>query len=101
MPPAARMGLAGGRVCEAGWFAARGMRFGRRTSRLGGEANEDAYGLDVEEAHVAGVALDEPTARLDVLPHEDREDLVRGRGAGEGHLEERRGVGGHRGRTGV
>jgi hypothetical protein len=36
---------------------------------------------DVEEPHVAGVGLDEVLAALDVVAHEDREDLV-----GDGRL---------------
>src|ERR1043165_6397573 len=63
---------------------------------IGGWSLIDCPYSDVEEAHVAGVALDEPAPRLDVLAHEDREDLVRRRRVRQGDLEERAGVGIHR-----
>src|SRR5471032_1226150 len=53
--------------------------------------------LDVEEANVAGVALDEAAATLDVLAHQDREDLVGGSSVVEGDLEQDAVVGIHRG----
>src|SRR5674476_470392 len=43
--------------------------------------------LDIEESHVAGVALDEAAPALDVLTHENREDLVCGRGVVQRDLE--------------
>src|SRR5919106_6260879 len=43
---------------------------------------------DVEEADVLGVALDERAARLDVLAHQDREEIVGLGGVVEGDLAE-------------
>src|SRR5881275_675568 len=43
---------------------------------------------DVEEADVLGVALDELAARLDVLAHQDREQVVGLRGVVERDLAE-------------
>src|SRR5450631_1701156 len=56
-----------------------------------------AVALDIEEANVASVALDEAAPALDVLAHEDREDLVRGRGIVQGDLEQDAVRGVHRG----
>src|SRR5665811_859250 len=53
--------------------------------------------LDIEEPHVAGVALDEAAPALDVLAHEDREDLVCGRGVVQGDLKKDAVVRVHRG----
>src|SRR5665647_790387 len=52
---------------------------------------------DVKESHVAGVALNEAAAALDVLAHENRGDLVCGRGVVEGDLKEDAVVRVHRG----
>src|SRR6476661_7933333 len=51
---------------------------------------------DVEELHVAGVLLDERPARLDVLTHEDGEDLVGLGGVVERDLQQRAGALVHR-----
>src|SRR6476620_3443025 len=70
----------------------------RGTSRPRG-AGRTAYvlgGLDVEELHVAGVLLDERAPRLDVLTHEDGEDLVSLGGVVERHLQQRAAVLVHR-----
>src|SRR5664279_877227 len=53
--------------------------------------------LDIKEANVAGVALDEAASTLHVLAHQDREDLVRGRGIVQGDLEQDAVMGVHRG----
>src|SRR5437868_15427363 len=47
---------------------------------------------DVEVLHVERVRLDEFAARLDFVPHERREDLVRGVGIGELYLEQGAGL---------
>src|SRR5512133_3569044 len=52
---------------------------------------------DVEEADVLGVAGDEAAAGLDVLTHEDAEQLVGSRGVVEGDLEQDPGLRVHRG----
>src|SRR5688572_23030298 len=53
--------------------------------------------LDIEEADVFRVALDEGAPLLDVLAHEDREDLVGLGGVLEADLLHQAGVGVHRG----
>src|SRR4051794_15493614 len=52
---------------------------------------------DVQEADVLGVADDEAPPRLDVLTHEDAEQLVRRCGVVQGDLEQQPGRGVHRG----
>ena len=47
-----------------------------------------AVASDVQEADICGVALDERTALLDVVAHEDGEGLVGVRGLVEGDLLE-------------
>src|SRR4051812_30728101 len=47
--------------------------------------------LDVEEANVLGVALDEVAPRLDVFAHQNAEQLVRGGCIVERHLAQRTG----------
>src|SRR5690348_9029589 len=77
-PPPAVGGTVGSRVSvTTTFFFYRGARRdrGARTS-------------DVQEAHVLGVARDERPARVDVLPHEDREQLVRGGGVVQRDLQE-------------
>src|ERR671911_1624895 len=54
-------------------------------------------GSDVEEADVLGVADDEAPPRLDVLTHEDAEQLVRRCSVVQGHLEQDPGGRVHRG----
>src|SRR5690349_16767226 len=44
------------------------------------------YELNIKEANVFGVSRDEAPARLDVLAHQDREQLVGGSGVVERHL---------------
>src|SRR6478735_4381515 len=51
---------------------------------------------DIEEPHVLRVALDERATGLDVLTHEDREDLVGRRGLVERDLQQRAVLGRHR-----
>src|SRR3954451_22641722 len=70
----------------------------RGTSRPSG-TGRTAYalgGLDVEELHVTRVLLDEGAPRLDVLTHEDGEDLVRLGGVVERDLQQRAGALVHR-----
>src|SRR6187455_1902761 len=50
---------------------------------------------DVEEANVFGISLDEGAALLDVLAHEDREDLVGVGSVVESHLRQDAVVGVH------
>src|SRR4051794_32519475 len=52
---------------------------------------------DVEVLHVERVRLDELAARLDLIAHERREDLVRGVGIRELYLEQGAGLRVHRG----
>src|SRR5688572_27759773 len=53
--------------------------------------------LDVKESNVFGVALDEVAAVLDVLAHQDREDLVGDGGVLEPDLEQGASLGVHGG----
>src|SRR5690606_2671321 len=52
---------------------------------------------DVEEADVLGVPLDERATLIDVLAHEDREDLVGHRGVGQCDLAQQTALRIHRG----
>src|SRR6478672_2655582 len=81
-----------GRMSCAAWLGlagapepaeARMVCCARHTCGPTDERQDEAYGSDVKEADVAGVALDEPTPGLDVLPHENGEDLVRRGGVGQ------------------
>src|SRR5262245_55575490 len=46
------------------------------------------FGLNIKEANVFGITSDEAAARLDVLAHQDREQLIGGGGVIEGDLAE-------------
>src|SRR3954467_6301280 len=76
------------------------VRFVRRrrpcVARPAGWPAPQRAGSDVEEADVFGVALDESATQLDVLAHEDREDLVGLRRVLERDLQHQPLIGVHR-----
>src|SRR5262245_52022373 len=62
----------------------------------GGRGNLGADALDVEVLDAERVVLDEAAARLDLVAHQGREDLVCFVGVLDAHLQQRAGVGVHR-----